>query len=447
MQIKKIKWKSILPGCCSSLKLQDHPETKRLEPPKQCSLQRISLLDIDNPDSQISINDLSSSLVGSNLYSFTLDELRKITNNFSLSNFIGEGGFGAVYKGFINDELRIGLEAQVVAVKVLDLEGSQGHKEWLAEVIFLGQLRHPNLVKLKGYCCENDQRLLVYEYLARGNLDSQLFSRHSITLPWLTRMKIGLEAAKGLAYLHGEYKPVIFRDFKSANILLDADYTAKLSDFGFARDGPGEDKSHITTQHIIGTKGYAAPEYIMTGHLTTMSDVYSFGVVLLELLTGSRSMEKKRPKRDKSLVEWARPFLKDPQKIERVMDPRLEGQYSSQGANVAAMLAYRCLSHHPKSRPTMSTVVQTLEPLINLHDDIPVLSDYSEKKCKEKDDYAMEVEEEKRTKKTSKGHRSRKKGHRHRHHQISYLRSQPVYSDTALYRTKTSSSNSADKQK
>ncbi|GAB2289778.1 hypothetical protein Dimus_024083 [Dionaea muscipula] len=135
----------------------------------------------------------------------------------------------------------------------------------LAKVIFLGQLRHPHLVKLIGYCFENDQRLLVYEYMPRGNLDNQLFKRYCVALPWLTRMRIALEAAKGLAYLHGENKPIIFRDFKAGNILLDSNYTAKLSDFGFARDGPDEDKTHISTSNILGTKGYVAPEYIMTG--------------------------------------------------------------------------------------------------------------------------------------------------------------------------------------
>lgn len=233
--------------------------------------------------------------------------------------------------------------------------------------MYLGQLRHLNLVKLIGYSCENDQRLLVYEYMARGNLDKQLFSRRSVPLPWLTRIKIALQAAKGLEFLHELNKPVIFRDFKAANILLDADYTAKLSDFGFARDGPEEDKTHVSTK-VVGTKGYAAPEYIMTGHLTTMSDVYSYGVVLLELLTGRRCMDKKRPKKEQSLVEWGRPLLKDPRKIEGLMDPRLDGQYSIEGSKIAAMLAYQCLNKHPKTRPKMSSVIKVLEPLLDLND-------------------------------------------------------------------------------
>ncbi|KAL0426786.1 UNVERIFIED_CONTAM: Serine/threonine-protein kinase RIPK [Sesamum latifolium] len=263
--------------------------------------------------------------------------------------------------------MKPGLKAQPVAVKLLDLDGSQGHREWLTEVIFLGQLRHRNLVKLIGYCCEEEHRLLVYEYMPRGSLENQLFRRFSVSLPWSTRMKIALGAAKGLAFLHEAEKPVIYRDFKTSNILLDSDYTAKLSDFGLAKDGPEGDDTHVSTR-IMGTHGYAAPEYIMTGHLTAASDVYSFGVVLLELLTGRKSVDKSRPYREQNLAEWARPMLKNPRKLTRVMDPRLEGQYSEIGAQQAAAIAHRCLSHRPKLRPTMSQVIKVLEPLKDLDD-------------------------------------------------------------------------------
>ncbi|XP_021716533.1 serine/threonine-protein kinase RIPK-like [Chenopodium quinoa] len=397
---KIITWDTILPSCFKPKRSQSKPKliTRTKTIPQRVvpsSPQRLSISDISNPNSEISINDLSSSLIGSNLQVFTVDELRIISNNFSYtSNFIGEGGFGAVYKGFIDDKLRPGLKAQTVAIKVLDLEGSQGHREWLAEVIFLGQLRHPHLVKLIGYCCENEQRVLVYEYMARGNLDNQLFRRCSVALPWLTRMKIALGAAKGLAFLHEANKPVILRDFKAANILLDSNFKAKLSDFGYARDGPEGDKSHVTTEHILGTKGYVAPEYVMTGHLTTMSDVYSFGVVLLELLTGKRCMDKIRPRREHCLVEWARPLLKNPRKLDIIMDPRLEGQYSVQGAKITTMLAYQCLSHNPKSRPTMGLVVKTLEPLLEMND-IPSHFVYVVPKDGEKKEYVNQVKERK----------------------------------------------------
>ncbi|XP_028751447.1 serine/threonine-protein kinase RIPK [Neltuma alba] len=337
---------------------------------KQSSYPWVSVSDLSNPISASLSEDLSVSLAGSNLYVFSLAEMKLITQGFSSGNFLGEGGFGPVHKGFIDDKLRPGLKAQTVAVKLLNLDGSQGHKEWLTEVVFLGQLRHSHLVKLIGYCCEEEHRLLVYEYLPRGSLENQLFRRYSVSLPWSTRMKIAVGAAKGLAFLHEAAKPVIYRDFKASNILLDSNYNAKLSDFGLAKDGPEGDDTHVSTR-VMGTQGYAAPEYVMTGHLTSKSDVYSFGVVLLELLTGRRSVDKTRPAREQNLVEWARPMLHDTRKLGRIMDPRLEAQYSEMGAAKAAALAYQCLSHRPKNRPTMSQVVKTLEPLQDF-DDVPI---------------------------------------------------------------------------
>lgn len=439
MVLKKFTWKSILLGCLRG-------ERSRPEPKQTCS-QRLSLSDLSNPVSPISFSDLSISIF--NLHVFTLKELQTVTNEFSKSNYLGEGGFGAVYKGFIDDKIRPGLKAQPVAVKVLDLDGSQGHREWLAEIIFLGQLKHRHLVNLIGYCCEEEHRLLVYEYIERGSLENKLFNRYSAALPWLTRLKIAVGTAKGLAFLHEEEKPVIYRDFKASNVLLDSDYNAKLSDFGLAMDGPEGDDTHVTTP-VMGTEGYAAPEYIMTGHLTTMSDVFSFGVVLLELITGRRSVDKNRPNREQNLVKWARPQLKDPRKLDQIMDPRLEGQYSTEGARKAAALAYQCLSHHPKSRPTMRTVVKTLEPLLALTD-LPIgpfvyivpnegkiLSDL-EKKGKESTDECDEIRngdtcEGKQVEIKEKGCDRHRKGHRHRR-RIKSLRSRAVYSDTVLYKT------------
>ncbi|KAK8581110.1 hypothetical protein V6N12_071352 [Hibiscus sabdariffa] len=366
MKLKRyLSWKNILPNC---IKPQVPSSRPKVHPSKRSSSQRLSLSDISNCDSQLLLSDLSNSLVS--LHVFTLKELQLITHKFSRSNFLGEGGFGPVYKGFIDDNLRPGLKAQSVAVKVLNLDGTQGQREWLAEVIFLGQLKHPHLVNLIGYCYEDEHRLLVYEYMERGSLENQLFKRYGPPLPWLTRLKIAAGTAKGLAFLHEEEKPVIYRDFKTSNILLDLAYNAKVSDFGLATDGPGEEETHVMTS-VMGTEGYAAPEYLSTGHLTTLSDVFSFGVVLLELLTGRRSVDKSRPAREKSLVEWARPLLKDPHKLHGIMDPRLEGQYSTEGARRAAALAYQCLSNHPKSRPTMRNVVKALHSLLDFTD-IPI---------------------------------------------------------------------------
>ncbi|XP_021320962.1 serine/threonine-protein kinase RIPK-like [Sorghum bicolor] len=236
------------------------------------------------------------------------------------------------------------------------------------EVFFLGQLRHPHLVKLIGYCYEDEHRLLVYEFMTRGSLEKHLFKKYAASLPWSTRLKIAIGAAKGLAFLHEAEKPVIYRDFKTSNILLDSDYKAKLSDFGLAKDGPEDDETHVSTR-VMGTQGYAAPEYIMTGHLTAKSDVYGFGVVLLELLSGRKAVDKTRPAREQSLVEWARPYLTDARRLDRVvMDPNLAGQYSARAAHRAAAVAHQCVALNPKSRPHMSAVVDALEPLLALDD-------------------------------------------------------------------------------
>ncbi|XP_057424435.1 serine/threonine-protein kinase RIPK-like [Lotus japonicus] len=366
MTTKRVTWKSMnLILSCYKTKFPLEDSEKRVL--KQGSFQRLCLSDVSNSSSTQAIEDLSVSFGGSKLYAFTLEELREATRNFSWSNMLGEGGFGPVYKGFFDDRLRPGLKAQTVAVKQLDLDGLQGHREWLAEIIFLGQLRHPHLVKLIGYCYEDENRLLVYEYMPRGSLENQLFRKYSAAMPWSTRMKVALGAAKGLAFLHEADKPVIYRDFKASNILLDSDYTAKLSDFGLAKDGPDGEETHVTTR-IMGTHGYAAPEYIMTGHLTTKSDVYSYGVVLLELLTGRRVVEKSQSNRGRSLVEWARPMLRDQKKLHRIIDRKLEGQFPSKGAMKVAMLAFKCLSHHPNPRPSMSDVVKVLEPLQDFDD-------------------------------------------------------------------------------
>uniref|UniRef100_A0ACD5Y4U8 Uncharacterized protein n=1 Tax=Avena sativa TaxID=4498 RepID=A0ACD5Y4U8_AVESA len=321
----------------------------------------------------LSPEDLSLTLSGSNLHAFTYAELRAATANFSRANYLGSGGFGPVYKGAIDDRLRPGLAAQDVAVKYLDLEcGTQGHKEWLAEVFFLGQLRHKNLVKLIGYCYEDQHRMLVYEFMGAGSLENHLFkSKINGSLPWMTRMKIAVGAAKGLAFLHDADIPVIYRDFKASNILLDSDYNTKLSDFGLAKDGPQGDETHVTTR-VMGTHGYAAPEYIMTGHLTAKSDVYSFGVVLLELLSGLRSVDRARRPREQNLVDWARLYLKRSDRLYKVMDPAFECQYSCKGAEVASLVAYKCLRQNPKSRPTMAEVVKALEPVLTMEDFFPV---------------------------------------------------------------------------
>ncbi|XP_071715377.1 probable serine/threonine-protein kinase PBL10 [Rutidosis leptorrhynchoides] len=306
-------------------------------------------------------------LQSSNLKSFTFNELKNATRNFRPDSVLGEGGFGSVFKGWVDEQTLDASKAGtgiVIAVKRLNQEGFQGHKEWLAEINYLGQLRHPNLVKLIGYCLEDDHRLLAYEFMPKGSMENHLFRRGSYFQPlsWRLRMKVALGAAKGLAFLHNAETMVIYRDFKTSNILLDSKFNAKLSDFGLARDGPTGDKSHVSTR-VMGTHGYAAPEYISTGHLTAKSDVYSFGVVLLEILSGKKAIDKNRPPGEHNLVEYAKPCLTNKRRIFRVLDPRLEGQYSLARALKLSNLALQCLCMEPKLRPSMDEVVTTLEEL------------------------------------------------------------------------------------
>ncbi|GAV88109.1 Pkinase_Tyr domain-containing protein [Cephalotus follicularis] len=369
-------WRPFTANCCS---VDDQPvfgNFRRCRPSRSSefskdvaslpSFRKLSVSNLSRSSSTRINEDLAQSF-GQDLFDFQLSELRAITQNFSINYLLGEGGFGTVHKGYIDDNLRQGLKAQAVAVKLLDIQGLQGHREWLAEVIFLGQLRHPNLVKLIGYCCEDEERLLVYEFMPRGSLENHLFKRISVSLPWGTRLKIAIGAAKGLAFLHGAENPVIYRDFKTSNVLLDSDFTAKLSDFGLAKMGPEGSNTHVTTR-VMGTYGYAAPEYVSTGHLTTKSDVYSFGVVLLELLTGRRCVEKSRPKTEQNLVDWTKPYLSSSRRLGYIMDPRLAGQYSVKGVKEMAHLALRCISLQPKDRPRMPFIVETLESLQHYKD-------------------------------------------------------------------------------
>ncbi|XP_010935290.1 probable serine/threonine-protein kinase PIX13 [Elaeis guineensis] len=302
-----------------------------------------------------------------NLRIFTFAELKGATRNFKPDTVLGEGGFGRVYKGWVDEKTlnpaKSGM-GMVVAVKKLNPESMQGLEEWQSEVNFLGRLSHPNLVKLLGYCWEDKELLLVYEFLIKGSLENHLFRRGAAYEPlsWSLRLKIAIGAARGLAFLHTSDKKVIYRDFKASNILLDSNYNPKLSDFGLAKHGPTGGDSHVTTR-VMGTYGYAAPEYVATGHLYVKSDVYGFGVVLLEMLSGQRALDTNRPSGQHNLVDWAKPYLADRRKLARLMDPRLEGQYPSKGAFQAAQLTLKCLGGEPKSRPSMKEVLETLEQI------------------------------------------------------------------------------------
>ncbi|KFK32248.1 hypothetical protein AALP_AA6G217300 [Arabis alpina] len=295
---------------------------------------------------------------------FTFRELKFATKGFSRALLIGEGGFGCVYRGVVDSKID-------VAVKQLNRQGLQGHKEWINEVNFLAVVNHPNLVKLIGYCADDDergmQRLLVYELMCNRSLEDHLLGRvMDVSLPWLTRLNIARDAAHGLAYLHEEMDfQLIFRDFKSSNILLDERFRAKLSDFGLARQGPPEGLGHVSTS-VVGTIGYAAPEYVQTGRLTAKSDVWSFGVVLYELITGRRALDRNLPRGEQKLLEWVKPYVSDSKKFHMIVDPRLQDQYyCMKSVQRVAALANKCLMKQPKSRPKMSEIVLLLGSIID----------------------------------------------------------------------------------
>ncbi|XVF83361.1 hypothetical protein PTKIN_Ptkin16aG0480000 [Pterospermum kingtungense] len=289
-------------------------------------------------------------------HTFTFRELAAATKNFRADCLLGEGGFGRVHKG------RLESTNQVVAIKQLDRNGLQGNREFLVEVLMLSLLHHPNLVNLIGYCADGDQRLLVYEYMPLGSLEDHL---HDLPpdkrqLDWNTRMKIAAGAAKGLEYLHDKANPpVIYRDLKCSNILLGDGYHPKLSDFGLAKLGPVGDKTHVSTR-VMGTYGYCAPEYAMTGQLTLKSDVYSFGVVLLEIITGRKAIDSSRAGGEQNLVAWARPLFKDRRKFAQMADPLLQGQYPVRGLYQALAVAAMCVQEQPNMRPLIADVVTAL---------------------------------------------------------------------------------------
>ncbi|KAK9279499.1 hypothetical protein L1049_013178 [Liquidambar formosana] len=297
--------------------------------------------------------------IASEAQTFTFHELEAATYNFRSDCFLGEGGFGKVFKG------RLERINQDVAIKQLDRNGVQGIREFVVEVLTLSLADHDNLVKLIGYCAEGDQRLLVYEYMPLGSLEGHLHDLPSNRkgLDWNTRMKIAAGAAKGLEYLHDKIKPpVIYRDLKCSNILLGEGYHPKLSDFGLAKVGPVGDKTHVSTR-VMGTYGYCAPDYAMTGQLTFKSDIYSFGVVLLEIITGRKAIDNSRDPKEQNLVAWARPLFKDRRKFSMMADPLLRGQYPVRGLYQALAISAMCVQEQPNMRPLIADVVTALNYL------------------------------------------------------------------------------------
>ncbi|KAL7605895.1 probable LRR receptor-like serine/threonine-protein kinase At1g07650 isoform X1 [Lactuca sativa] len=293
---------------------------------------------------------------------FTLRQIKAATKNFDLSNKLGEGGFGAVYKGSLSD-------GTIIAVKQLSSKSKQGTREFVNEIGMISALQHPNLVKLYGCCVEGNQLSLIYEYMENNCLSRALFGRDKVSkakLTWPVRWKVCLGIARGLVYLHEESQlRIVHRDIKTSNVLLDKDLNAKISDFGLAKltdDG----NTHISTR-IAGTIGYMAPEYAMRGYLTPKADVYSFGIVVLETVSG-KSNTNYRPKEEfVYLLDWAY-VLQERGSLLELVDPDLGSEYSSEEAMTLLNVALLCTNASPTLRPTMSQAMNMLEGRTSVQD-------------------------------------------------------------------------------
>ncbi|CAM0870279.1 unnamed protein product [Alopecurus aequalis] len=285
---------------------------------------------------------------------FTLRELEEATDGLTEENVIGEGGYGIVYRGTLQD-------STIIAVKNLLNNRGQAEKEFKVEVETIGRVRHKNLVRLLGYCVEGAYRMLVYEYVENGNLDQWLHGDVGEVSPltWEMRMNIVIGTAKGLAYLHEGLEPkVVHRDVKSSNILLDKQWNAKVSDFGLAKLLCSEE-SYVTTR-VMGTFGYVAPEYASTGMLTERSDVYSFGVLLMEIITGRSPVDYTRAAGEVNLVEWLKNMVAE-RKAEQVVDPKMADPPSPKALKRALLVALRCVDPDGHKRPKMGHVIHMLE--------------------------------------------------------------------------------------
>ncbi|PWA44937.1 serine-threonine/tyrosine-protein kinase catalytic domain-containing protein [Artemisia annua] len=278
------------------------------------------------------------------------------TKNFHEDNIIGHGSFGSVYKACFNDHF-------LAAVKRIHGGGPDAQRGFENEISCLSRIQHQNIVNLLGYCIHGDTRFLVYEMMPNGSLESQLHGpSHGTSLSWQHRMKVALDIARGLEYLHECCTPpVIHRDLKSSNILLSSTFNAKLSDFGLAITGGIHGKNNIK---LSGTLGYVAPEYLLDGKLTDKSDVYAFGVVLLELLIGRKPVEKMSPSQCQSIVTWAMPQLTDRSKLPSIVDPAIRDTMDLKHLYQVAAVAVLCVQPEPSYRPLITDVLHSLIPLV-----------------------------------------------------------------------------------
>ncbi|KAJ8442261.1 LOW QUALITY PROTEIN: hypothetical protein Cgig2_011184 [Carnegiea gigantea] len=284
---------------------------------------------------------------------FDFRTVRAATDDFSVSNKLGEGGFGGVYKGMLPN-------GQEIAVKRLSTNSGQGSREFKTEVLLVARLQHKNLVRLLGFCLRKDEKLLVYELLPNSSLDKVLLDRRKdASVDWETRYKIIAGIARGLLYLHEDSRlKIIHRDLKSSNILLDESMNPKISDFGLAKL-VGKDQIQADTNRIVGTYGYMAPEYAMTGRFSVKSDVYSFGVIVLEIISGHKCNSTAFPYQEESLIQRAQRLWNDDKALEMV-DPRLGGNFSSNELSKCIHIGLLCIQEDANRRPTMVPIVSAL---------------------------------------------------------------------------------------